>query len=221
MRHIMLANASTGDREARWIDIAASVLLPLATVASAWCAFQASVWSGLQTFRLSAANEQRRLADEQLILAQEHKLFDTTLVLRYLEARAEGKTELGRFLRRRFRRELEPTVSAWLAQQPMTNPSAPNNPTTMPSYNPPEEQKLRMHQKKAQALHAQAQTANTNGDKYVFLTVLYASVLFFGGLATKVDQRFMRLTMLIVGVVIFLACSALLLVMPVAAGGWL
>jgi hypothetical protein len=217
----MAGAGSASDREARWLDIAASVLLPLATVASAWCAFQASVWNGLQTFRLAKANEQHRLAAEQLILANEHKQFDASLVLRYLQARMEGEEQLARLLRQRFRPELEKAIKPWLAERPWAEPTTTTNPMTLPSYNPPEEQRLRTHQQKAQNLVGQARAANTNGDNYVFLTVLYASVLFFGGLATKVDQRFMRLTMLLVGAAIFVACSALLLVMPVAAGGWL
>jgi hypothetical protein len=208
----------SADREARWIDIAAAVLLPLATVASAWCAYQASVWNGLQTFHLSAANADNRRAVEQLILANEHQIFDVSVLIEYIEARAAGQEQIAAFLMRRFREDTRPAIERWLKTDPLNNPKAPASPFVLPEYQPREETRLHQYQQRATQKLTAARQANKTGDNYVFLTVLFASVLFFGGLATKVDVRFMRLTMLIVAATLFIICLGLLVALPTASG---
>src|SRR5271166_3705992 len=44
----------------RRLEIASAMLLGLATIASAWCGYQSTLWSGAQTFSLVAANEAAR-----------------------------------------------------------------------------------------------------------------------------------------------------------------
>ncbi len=44
------------DERSRWFEITCAIVLSLATTASAWSAYEATLWSGVQTFRLAAAN---------------------------------------------------------------------------------------------------------------------------------------------------------------------
>jgi len=48
-------------------------------VASAWCAYQSTLWGGVQTFKLAAANN-----------AQETRLFDGLMLIHYVEQRLSG-----------------------------------------------------------------------------------------------------------------------------------
>lgn len=68
----------SGDRSSRhhnWIEIISAILLALATVASAWSAYQATRWHGeaneqfaaSQTVRLQAAEAYTK-ADEQIVV---------------------------------------------------------------------------------------------------------------------------------------------------------
>ena len=205
-------------RTEKWVDITAAVLLPLATIASAWCAYQASVWSGLQTFRLSAANEQNRLAAEQKVLAATHQNFDASILVQYLEARVDGDDRKAGLLLDRLRPVAKAATKAWLKQDPLKRKTASRSPFSLPVYDPPEQQQARRHHRQADQLRDEAQQANETSDKYVFTTVLFASVLFFGGLVSKIETRLMRLTMVITGSALFLICAGLLLSFPVAAG---
>lgn len=47
----------------RVLEIIAAALMALATVCSAWSAYQATTWNGVQTFRLNEANAGRVLAN--------------------------------------------------------------------------------------------------------------------------------------------------------------
>ena len=49
------------------LDILTAVLLSLATVGSAWCAFQSTLWDGIQTFKLMDAHQAGRLASQKEI----------------------------------------------------------------------------------------------------------------------------------------------------------
>ena len=56
--------------------------------------------------------------------------------------------------------------------------------------------------------------ANQTGDNYVLATVLFASVLFFAGISTKFGERWVRITLVIVGFLAFLSGAVLLLTYP-------
>jgi hypothetical protein len=64
----------------------------------------------------------------------------------------------------------------------------------------------------------EAKAANTRADDYVLLTVLFASTLFFDGIGTKMQVRNLRIVLLSLGIVIFVATSVTLILMPIAHG---
>jgi len=64
----------------------------------------------------------------------------------------------------------------------------------------------------------EAKTANTRADDYVLLTVLFASALFFGGMGTKMQFRSLRIVLLSLGIIVFLATAVTLISMPIAHG---
>ena len=57
----------------RRLEIASTVLLGLATTASAWCGYQSTLWSGAQTFSLVAANEAARKSTQFTLQAANFK----------------------------------------------------------------------------------------------------------------------------------------------------
>jgi hypothetical protein len=62
--------------------------------------------------------------------------------------------------------------------------------------------------------HAAAQEANQTSDTYVLLTVLFASVLFFGGIAGTLESRQLRVIVLAIALALFAATVVLLATMP-------
>jgi hypothetical protein len=54
------------DEREHWMEIASAILLALATVATAWCAYQSTLWAGVQTFRLAAAGKADRQARDDI-----------------------------------------------------------------------------------------------------------------------------------------------------------
>ena len=55
---------------------------------------------------------------------------------------------------------------------------------------------------------------NQRGDDYVLVTILFASVLFFAGISSKMDTKRARLFLLGTGVVVFVCASVVVLSFP-------
>ena len=64
------------ERRSHQVELAAAVLVALATVSSAWCAYQAVRWSGVQTMFYSAANAARTESNRQSAHADQRTAID-------------------------------------------------------------------------------------------------------------------------------------------------
>lgn len=204
------------ERRTHWIEIASAVLLSFATVATAWCAYQSTLWGGVQTFRLAAAGKADRRARQLTSLATTFRTFDASMLIKYIEAVKEGNDKFADFLYRRFRPDMKKAVDAWLKTDPFNNPDAPPSPFVMPEYVQKELAEADHQDELAEEKLDEAQMANEISDKYVLLTVMFASVLFFGGIAGTVDSRMLRTLLFIIALVAFLVTASILGTMPIS-----
>jgi len=199
----------------RWVEILAASILALATIASAWSAYQATRWSGVQATAFAEAGAERAESVRASDLADAELAIDAEYFAIWLEAASEDNNTLRGFLEERFRDEFAVAFEAWLETDPLTNPQAPRSPFDMPEYELEAAQEAEALRTKAIAATAVAVDANQTGDDYVLTTVLFASVLFFAGISTKFRGRWIKVALLAVGFVAFVAGSALLVSFPV------
>ena len=78
-------------------------------------------------------------------------------------------------------------------------------PFDLESYAPVSEQNAQELNAKADELGAEAREANQRSDNFVLVAVIMASVLFFAGVGTKFKGRGIRLVMLAMAFVLFVA----------------
>jgi len=203
-------------RRPHWKQITRAVLLSFATLASVWSGFQASGWSSIASGLAGQAAIASRQAAERRIEAVQHQAFDALMIIHYLEARSAGNEELAEFLRGRFTPALKPAFEAWLKTDPLRNTTAPVAPFAMAEYAPEELQAARRHEQESHRNSDAAATASQTASQYVLLTVVFASVLFFGSLSGSV--RWQRLQDLIgaVAFLLFLATASQLVLLPIA-----
>src|SRR6266436_6957121 len=200
------------------IEIVATILLACATVGSAWSAYQAKRWGGVQMFRMVAANGARSEAVLLSDKASQLTSIDVAMFLQYAAAVSSHQQQLADFILQRFRPEMKVAVDAWKATRPLKNPDSPPSPFAMKEYSLSTiRQADQMNQLALQKLN-EAKAANTRADDYVLLTVLFASALFFGGIGTKMKVRSVRILLLSLGIVIFVATAVTLILMPIAHG---
>jgi hypothetical protein len=192
----------------RWLDWAATVLLALATVATAWAAYQSRQWTGEQAQGYSHATATRIAVNRTDALANRQVQIDVATLIQWVDAHQRGDTALAAFYQARFRDELKRAFTAWLATRPFTNPAAPRTPFDMPQYR----LNATAHADHLEAVAAadsdQAKSANQSADNYMLAVVLFASSLFFAGISTKLQTHSARVTLLTLGCLLFVATVA-------------
>ena len=118
----------------RWFELIVAVILGLATLGSAWSAYQSALWGNIQSLRLAEATAAGSRAAEKAIYANQLRGVDLLLFEVYLRALSKNNQWLADFLFQRFRPEFKVATEAWLATRPLKNPSAPSSPFIMKEY---------------------------------------------------------------------------------------
>ncbi|HHT9127115.1 MAG TPA: hypothetical protein ACFYD6_15060 [Candidatus Brocadiia bacterium] len=203
------------DRRKRWIEITCAAVLALATTFSAWCVYQSTLWSGAQTFRLTAAGRMGREAAEASVSALQARSFDALMLIDYIEAKYQGDEGVEKFLFDRFRPEMKKAVDAWLKTDPLNNPTAPPSPFHMAEYVQKELAEAKRQDELAGQQLIAAQEANETSDTYVLLTVLFASVMFFSGICGTFQSRWLRLIVLSIALALLMFTMIALGTMPI------
>jgi len=202
--------------DAVWVEIVAAVLLSLAAVATAWSSYQASRWNGEQAESFAAANASRVESTQQSGLANAQQQIDVATFTQWVDAYEQGDTQLANFYRTRFRPEFTPAFEAWIATKPFDDPTAPLTPFAMPQYGLAARNDAARLEAAAEVSAAQARTDIQRATNYVLAVVLFAAVLFFAGISTKISNPRIRKAILGVGCVFFLAAAAWIATFPVS-----
>lgn len=198
------------------IEVVIAILMAVGIIATAWSAYQATLWGGIQTFLLrdTAAASNKYLLNS---LQQGQRTgLDAIIFSQYINALYSDNKDLSEFYFQRMRPELKTAVQAWLDTNPFENPNAPPHPFVMPEYVKTFSLEAEKFAKESEKKLDEAQQANKNSDNYVLMTVLYASVFFIGGVISKFSSVRLRLITLMVGIIIFSVTTAILFTMPIA-----
>lgn len=199
----------------RWVEVAAAVVLALATVASAWSAYQATRWGGVQAAAFAEAGALRAESVRSSDLADAELTIDVEYFAIWLDGASTDNEELQQQVEDSFRPEFAVAFDAWQATDPFVNPDAPHTPFEMDEYRIAAAREADALRAQAEAAANEALDANQTGDNYVLTTVLFASVLFFAGISTKFQGRRIKLTLVSLGLAAFVAGASILLTFPI------
>ncbi len=192
----------TSTRE-RWLEIAAALLLSLATLGIAWSGYQAAKWSGLQARRYTQASTARSLANRASTLAAQDRTQDLLNFNRWLEVYDRRQHRAGR---------RSTNGGSATSSGPRSTRGSPTTRCTTPNAIPSplrEKNYVLANTVKADKLERlgdvrfeQGKEATENADDYVFVTVFFAVVLFFAGISLRFAWLPMRLLILGLGTVL-------------------
>jgi hypothetical protein len=199
----------------RRLELVSTLLLALATVATAWAAYQARQWTGEQSTGYSRATTARLTENRSAALANRQVQIDVATFIQWLDARGQDKAELARFYRVRFRPEFQPAFAAWLAAEPFSNAKAPPTPFAMPQYRLKAAVEADGLERTAAAASQQAKNANQHADNYMLAVVLFALSLFFAGISGKLHDARSRAAILGLGCVVFAVALIWIATLPV------
>ena len=206
----------TEEKGRDWVEIVATVLLSVATVATAWSAYQSNRWNGEQAKASARGNAARIESTRASGVANRQVQIDVALFTQFIDAFAQDQTELADFYRARFREEFKPAFEAWAATKPRTNPDAPLTPFELPLYQLAANEEADRLEAEADAYAAEARRNIQRSANYVLGVVLFASALFFAGMSTKLATPRLRVVLLGVGCLVFLGTLLWIATSPIS-----
>jgi len=188
------------------IELWSAALLAAATVATAYSAYEATRWGGVQATSFteagSARTESAKAESDGFTLVS----IDANIFTQYAVAFSQDNDRLERILRDRFfRDEFMTAYRAWLMQRPLTNPKAAKLPFQLPEYRIAKLEEADRLSDKANRLFNKGREANQTSDNYILATIFFAAVLFFAGLSPKFKADRIAIAALGFGSLMFVA----------------
>ncbi len=204
-------------RQARdWQEVLVTVLLVMAALGTSWSSYQATRWNGEQAKAASRTNAIRIDAARAQGLAESQTQVDVATFIAWADADRRGETQLAAFYVDRFRDEFKPAFNAWMATRPLANPDAPPTPFAMNEYRVASKQEAERLDTAAEASAAVVRLDIQRASNYVLTVVLYAVVLFFGGVSTRLGNRRLRWVLTVAGCVVLIGAIAWIATFPVS-----
>jgi len=207
------------DRSRHWdvVETWSVVLISIAAILTAWSAYQAQRWSGVQAAdytRASASRTESVRASERAAVVS---AVDVTLFSDWVTAKATGDERLAAFYEARFRDEFLPAFEAWL-ELPRTDNIPAGTPFSLPEYRLADQKRSEQLATAADAFFKAGQNANEIADDFVLVSVLCASVLFFGGISTRFKRPALKYVLLGIGSLLFVLAAVVAFTLPQNVG---
>jgi hypothetical protein len=204
------------ERGRNWLELLATVLLVLAALGTSWSSYQATRWNGEQAAAAGRTTAIRIEASRAQGLAEAQSQVDVATFIAWADADQRGDGTLAQFYVDRFRDEFQTAFDAWLATQPLTNTEAPPTPFAMSEYQLESRDQAAELDTQAEASAAEVRLDIQRSSNYVLTVVLYAIVLFFAGMSTRVSAPRLRWLLTICGCLVFIGAIAWIATFPVS-----
>lgn len=209
------AVAGPQSEKSQRFELAAAVLLGLATVAIAWGAYQANLWGGLQDKALTESAILTTAAASEYESAGSLISFDQTLFVEIvLQLNQTGNLETATsdmvdFILANMTPEGRAAVTDWFDNDldlPFTDEYYEGFYSFGNDFVQQSDDKFE-----------EGSTNNTNGDKYVLVSTILASVLFFAGISTVFQADRVRVMLLGGGAALWIGSAIYLATLPIAS----
>jgi hypothetical protein len=199
----------------RAIELIAVALLGLATVGSAWCAFQASEWNDQQTLAIRDSNQATIQQSAAYNLGAQKVSYDAGVIAQYAEALFdEDQQRIDLYRELLIRPALVPFLEEWQAQAQAGD--QPPNLFENEEYLAAQFADVEQFEAQVDEANQRAEDAGANGDQYVLTTVLLATALFFAGVTTSFKGMLPRIILVVGASMVIALCAARIADLPVA-----
>ena len=175
------------------VEVLEVAVLAIVAMATAFSGYQGTQWGGEQARLYGLASSTRFEAEAASTLGGQELVADSAFLTAWLQAHRAGDRQLEAMLERRFTPDYAEAFREWLATDPFTDPDAPPGPAAMPGYSNPSMTKAARLNAQASRYFDAGTAARETANKYVRLTVLFASVLFLVAVAQRFRLRGARI----------------------------
>ena len=198
----MATERQIGDRA---LELFAALLLGMATVATAWCAFQAARWNQEGTDQSRTAGQSRLEASRLVGIGTQKVAYDATIAALYAQAVVDGREDLQRFYKENLvRPDFLPIIEQWEANAASESPETLNL-FENEEYLEEQAAASRVADARADEALEKEREASDNAEGFIQTTIFLASALFFAGVTANFRSRPVRLLLLGIGALTFAA----------------
>jgi type II secretory pathway pseudopilin PulG len=194
------------------LELLSVVVMSMTAILTAWSGFQSARWSAEQANNYGSAADAQTESVRTSNEARQATSIDLAVFIAWLEATTDGEEDTAQFIYDGMPERLRVATDAWLAEDPFENPDAPTSPFVMESYVVPAAEVSEELAQTAEQHTIAAREATELASDYVLTTVLFATVLFFASISSKLNgdaNKWVMLSLsaigLIVGVVVLLS----------------
>jgi hypothetical protein len=197
-------------------EIIAAVLLGLATVSIAWGSYQANLWGGLQDKALTesallSTDAASEYAEAGAIISLDQTLFvEVFLLLEQPGADEDATLDTGEYITSNMSEQGEAAVNEWYDSD---REGFPFTDEYYQSFYAAGDEII----EESDAKFEEGSKNNTTGDKYVLVSTILASVLFFAGISTVLQTDRVKRVLLGGGVVLWLGAAIYIATLPIAS----
>lgn len=199
-----------------WVEVAATVVLSLSVLVTAWSAYQSARWSGVQSISASQYAGHLIESSEVATLIETQLEIDSQAMSTWLVMAVDDDQRGMLVLEERFDETLRPAFDAWMAGS-IDGALPPGLPQDLPEYEAGFDELLdakSFHLANAVDATERAAEANRTSDRFVLIAVVMASVMFFAGIGAKLKGRTIRVTMLVIAGLLCMGAIAAILSLP-------
>jgi hypothetical protein len=191
-------------------------ILLLTTLLSAFCAYQANNWNGIQSAKYQEAASLRTESVRAYNDGNTQLLIDLNVFLTWAEAIDRNETIRANAVASRFTPSLKPAFTAWISQDPgdITGTIPNGTPFSLPEYHLSAREKGDQLEKNATAAFVEAQYANDISSSYILNTLLFGIVLFLCGVGERWEDPRLRKLILVAAIIFFSIAVVMLLGLP-------
>jgi hypothetical protein len=204
----------------RWLnhnfELISVIVMSITAILTAWSGFQGARWTAIQTDRYAEATDAQAESVRASNTAEEAVSIDLVVFMAWLDERTDDDLDAAEFIYERFPERLRVAADAWLALDPFENPDAPPSPFAMEEYVIPAAVQAEELALSAEEHTVSAQEATERANEYVLTTVLFATVLFFASISSKLTGVANRWAILALSIIGLIAGALILLAFPSA-----
>lgn len=194
-------------------------MISLATLGTAWSAFQSALWGSRQAFAIVDTTEASIRSTEATLQANQLAMVDVSMFSAWFDAARRGDTEVAGFYEQTFRPELRSAFVAWRAARQRDRESAPRTPFAMPEYQSGERARAQTLMATSRGASGRAMQFNMTSDQYAMMTVVLTSVTVIAGLAEKLKHRRARVLAFLLASILLGGSLIRIALMPVTGPG--
>lgn len=206
-------------RRIETIEILEAILLAIVAVATALSGYQAALWDGESAKEYATSSRLRSESVEKHLESNQIVAYNADTLNAWLQAYVARDEELQTILERRFTPEYEVAFTAWIAEDPLTDPEAPPGPRFMPEYEDPVLAEATELGKEASHAFDLGVENRKTGERYVRVTVILAAVLFLIAIGQRFKIRGVRYAVNVVAGVLLVYAMLLFFIYPHLWGG--